>query len=348
MSTATTASKRIEALDYLRGFFILVILIDHLWRWPNLFEYISGRGELWVSAAEGFVIISGLLVGYVRGRKGLKKSFAEISKKLIFRGIMLYIWTLITTVSLVAATWYLTFKSNVAWVPYDKLDWANVIHDTLTLEYAHTLTHFLYLYAIFLVISPILIWLLRRGVWWLGAIISIAGWWYGFTHDSEWMQWQILFFLPTIAGYYLDQIIAFFRRIPSPAIWAVTLCGLASIVISALIILPTDPGMYKEEVFSREPLTLARIGLSFVWFVSLAWLFNKLLPWLEKTVGWLLLPFGTRSLTAYIVHSFVLMGLALSIPMTSGIWLNTIVACGAILLTWAVVQIPGINRVIPR
>src|SRR6476659_812915 len=125
MSETTKVSKRIEALDYLRGFFILVIIIDHMWRWPNLFQYVSGRGELWVSAAEGFVMISGLLVGYVRGRKGMKKPFAEISKKLITRGLMLYVWAFITTIILVSATWYLTFRSNIAYVPYAKSDWLN-------------------------------------------------------------------------------------------------------------------------------------------------------------------------------------------------------------------------------
>jgi peptidoglycan/LPS O-acetylase OafA/YrhL len=349
MSTTTApTSKRIEALDYLRGFFILVIIVDHLWRWPNMFEYISGRGELWVSAAEGFVIISGLLVGYVRGRKGLKKSFTEISKKLVLRGLMLYIWTIITAIALVGASWYLSFKSSVAYIPYDKFDWANMIRDTLTFDYAHILTHFLYLYAIFLVLSPILVWLLRKGFWWIGGLISIGMWWYGFTFDNEWMQWQILFYLPAIAGFYLDQIIAFFRRVPSLVIWTVVAAGLGSIIFSALIVLPYDPSTYKLGIFSREPLMPARIGLSFLWFVALAWLFNRILPFLEKTVGWLLLPFGTKSLTAYIVHSFVLMGIALVLPSLPGFWQNTILACVAILITWAIVKLPGINRVIPR
>lgn len=348
MSSTTSASKRIEALDYLRGFFILVIIIDHLWRWPNLFQFASGRGELWASAAEGFVIISGLLVGYIRGRKGLKKSFSEISKKLVLRGLMLYAWTLITTVILVGATWYLSFQSNVAWVPYAKYDWSSIITDTLTLNYAHLLTHFLYLYAIFLVISPLFIWLYRRGWWWLGLVVSIIGWLYGYSFDNEWMQWQALFFVPATAGFYLDEIIAFFRKLPSMAIYVVVGAGLLSIILSAVIILPLEPGSYTQNIFSREPLSIARICLSFIWFISLAWLFNRILPLLEKSLGWLLLPFGTKSLTAYIVHSFVMMAVALWIPLFTGFWQNTILVCIAVLVTWLIVTIPGINRVVPR
>ena len=121
-----------------------------------------------------------------------------------------------------------------------------------------------------------------------------------------------------------------------------------SIVVAEAIILPSSPGSYSHEVFTREPLSLPRIGLSLTWFVALAWLFNLLEPWLHKFVGWLLLPFGTRSLTAYIVHSFVLMLVSLAIPNTYEFWLNTLIAVIAIMGTWALLKIPNINRVVPR
>lgn len=344
----TSTPGRIEALDYLRGFFILVIIVDHLWRWPNLFQYVSGRGELWVSAAEGFVIISGLLVGYVRGRKGLKKSFREISKKLLLRSFMLYVWAIISTMILLAASWMLQFKSNIAHIPYDRFDWSGALADAVKLDYTHTLTHFLYLYAIFLFISPVFILLLRKGHWWAGTVASIALWWIGILINEEWLQWQILFFIPAIAGFYMDQIIGYFHRIPKQLIWAFAIGGFASIVLSASIILPAAPGTYSQDLFTREPLTMSRVALAFVWFMTLAWLFQRMLPLLQKCVGWVLLPLGTHSLTAYITHSFVLMALALFIPRTEPIMINTLIAIIAILATWAIIKTPGINKIIPR
>lgn len=348
MSSTSAVSKRIEALDYLRGFFILVIIVDHLWRWPNLFQYVSGRGELWVSAAEGFVIISGLLVGYIRGRKGLKKSFSEISQKLVLRGALLYVWTLITAFIFVAATWYLTYRSNTAFIPYAHGDWWNVIRDTITLNYTHLLTHFLYLYAIFLVLSPIVIWLLRQSMWWVAVAVSMAGWLFGDMLSIEWLQWQVLFFVPATVGFYLDDIVTYGRRLPSTVISPFMIAALGSIVVSAMIILPHDPGTYNLDVFSKDPMTFARILLSFMWFTALAWLFNKILPWLEKYIGWLLLPFGTRSLTAYIVHGFVLTLIALLFPSSPSLPLNTLYVCVAVIGTWAIVRSPSINRFIPR
>lgn len=344
----TSTAGRIEVLDYLRGFFILVIIIDHLYRWPNLFQYVSGRGELWVSAAEGFVIISGLLVGYVRGRKNLLKPLEEVSRKLVARGLMLYLWSIITTFVLVTASWILTFKSPIAYVPYGNYDWSRLFSDAFSLTYTHSLTHFLYLYAIFLVLAPVLIFLVRRKLWWVGAMASILLYIYGYTQQIEWMQWQSLFFLPAIAGFYLDEIIAAAKRLPWFILWLLPAVGVATIVWSASIALPMTPGSYHLSLFERDPLTAARIGLSYIWFITVAMLFAKGLPFIKRYLGWLLLPFGTSSLTAYILHSVPLMVLVWLLPPTESILVNTLLTVVAIIVTWALIKIPNINRIIPR
>lgn len=347
MQRASTAG-RIEALDYLRGFFILVIVIDHIYRWPNLFQYVSGRGELWVSAAEGFVIISGLLVGYVRGRKNLTKPLEEVSRKLVSRGLMLYAWTIITAIILVFLSWTLAFKSSIAYVPYSLFDWSSLIRDTVTLSFSHTLTHFLYLYAVFLVLSPILVLILRKKLWWIGILISVSLYWYGYVSKIEWMQWQILFYLPAIIGFYLDGIIDTIRKIPKQIIWTAAGIGVITVIWSALIALPMTPGTYHPPLFEREPLAPARVALAFVWFGVIGWLFAKGLRWIKQFFGWLLLPFGTKSLTAYIIHGLPLMIISWLIAPTSSFVINTLLAAVAILATWAIIKIPGINRIIPR
>ena len=341
-------TSRIEALDYLRGFFILVIIVDHLYRWPNLFEYVSGRGELWSSAAEGFVIISGLLVGYIRGYKNRSLPLSTVSRKVVLRGLMLYAWSIITTLLLVSLSWVLTFKSPIAFVPYSPFDWSNLLSDALTLHFAHSLTHFLYLYAVFLVLSPILLLLLRRGFWWLGIIASTGLWYYGYHTQVEWMQWQALFYIPAIAGYHLEAIIGYLHRTPRYVLWLVTGIGITTIIWSMMISLPMVPGTYHPPLFAREPLTFERIALSFLWFVALALLFQKILPWLQKSVSWLLLPLGTRSLTAYIAHAAPLMLIVAFVTPTTSFFVNTLLAVLAILTTWSIVRIPGINRIIPR
>jgi hypothetical protein len=347
-----TAKPRIDTFDYLRGFFIVVIIIDHLWRWPNIFQYISGRGELWVSAAEGFVIISGLLVGYIRGYKNRKLPLKEVSTTLIKRGLLLYLWMIITTLSLVTISWALHFKGSIAHFPEPKGDWLALISNVLRLDFVHTLTHFLYLYAIFLILAPLAVWLLRIGKAWIIGVASLALWGVGFITHIEWMQWQILFFVPVIAGFYIDEILNKLRRLSrkSRLLLQYGFIGITAVtlLISAIIILPLEPGMFQYTLFSREPLTFERIVFSFIWFIGMLSLFQLLMPVLKSYFGWLLSVFGGRSLTAYIVHIIPLMLLQLLVGDTNNFWINSLLAVICVLLTWAILKIPNINKVIPR
>jgi len=347
-----TVSNRILALDYLRGFFIIVIIVDHLWRWPNLFQFATGRGEMWSSAAEGFVIISGLLVGYIRGYKDRKKPLASVSQKLIQRGIMLYIWMVITTLLLVTVSWLLDFRGSIAHIPIAQYDWGQLILSALRFDYVHTLTHFLYLYAIFLVLSPFVIWLLRQGAAWAVALVSFAVWIFGVTASIEWMQWQILFFLPSIAGFYFESILGFYRRLKLPVRKMIQFGSILVLLVTVAIanaqVLSQAPGHYENILFGRDPITFGTILISFIWFVGLLSLFQLLTPWLKRWLNWLLLTFGERSLTAYILHAIPMVLCALLFTETSDFFTNSLLAATCILATWALLKIPGINKIIPR
>ncbi len=346
------SSSRVVALDYLRGFFISVIIIDHLWRWPNLFQYATGRGELWVSAAEGFILISGLLVGYVHGYKKRLKPLAPLSWKLVKRGLMLYAWMWITTIPLVAITWNWAPKGGMAYIPVQVGNWNELVKMMFEFNYAHSLTHFLYLYALYLIVSPVVIWLLRKGKWWIVLGVSILTYIYGLQHEVEWLQWQILFFAAATLGYHFDHIMARFRSL-SPAIRRsirigsiVTLLG--TFIYSLSVILPQVPGVYTDPIFTRRPLSWPTVPMAMLWFAGLLSLFTYLLPFLKKWGRWLL-TFGERSLTAYILHIIPLVIVQVLLPPTNGkFWLNSLLAIICVATTWALLKIPGINHVVPR
>lgn len=352
VTPSPSVPTRFLALDYLRGFFIVVIIVDHLWRWPNLFQVISGRGELWSSAAEGFVIISGLLIGYIRGHKNRDQPLWNITKKLWKRGLTLYIWMIITTTLLVGASWYFNFRGNIADVPIRAGDWGALASSMLRFDYAHTLTHFLYLYAIFLTLSPLVIWLLRRGKAWIVLVASGLLWYLGYQIDLEWMIWQVLFFVPAVVGWYLKPLLAAHLRL---ATWQRRSISIATIsvtlitmIISGAIILPHDPGSYENTLFGKDPVTFATILISFVWFYGLVQLFHLALPVLERWFKWFLLPFGQRSLTAYILHTLPLMVLQFFFASTTNIWINTLYTLACILATRLLIAIPHVNRIVPR
>lgn len=59
---------------------MVAIIVDHLNWGPSLWYLLSGGGAMWVSPAEGFFAISGILVGYIYGPR-LARSFKNAAKK---------------------------------------------------------------------------------------------------------------------------------------------------------------------------------------------------------------------------------------------------------------------------
>lgn len=80
---------------------MIAIIVDHIGWGPSLFHLLSGGGRLFASPAEGFFVISGILVGYIYGPR-MVKSFKHAAVKLWKRAFLLYalsvVFTLIYTV----------------------------------------------------------------------------------------------------------------------------------------------------------------------------------------------------------------------------------------------------------
>lgn len=339
-------APRILALDYLRGFFIFVIIIDHLNRWPSLFAYVSGMDSQWVSAAEGFVIVSGLLIGYIRGFKNKTQPFNVIIKKLWSRALLLYAWAVATSLIIIWVTWNVTFEGPTAHIPLETGNWWQAIWEVGTLHYTHLLTHFLGLYAVFLFAAPLAIYLLRKNKAWIIAVGSIALWLLGVQLSNEILQWQVLFFLAAVFGYYLEPIQKWLSALPKPR--RQLLFGL---FITATIITATLSALNLFDVESwngRSPLGYGRILLAGVWFCGFLIVFNWALPWIRRWFGWLLEVFGKRSLSAYILHAFPTMLISIFIQPTTNFWANTALGAGAVLLVWGLLKVPLIQRLLPR
>ena len=350
-------SNRLLTLDYLRGYLILVIIIDHLARWPSFFGAFTGKALLWVTAAEGFVIISGLMVGYIRGYKNRQLPLGQVSLKLVKRGALLYLWSIIATIAYSAILWRVTLKGGSPGMPFDQVnDWANLIWQTLTVQYTFVWVYFLTLYAIFLVASPIAIWLFRKDKAWLIVALSLATLVLGWQLHNEFMQWQALFFIPSAVGYYLEPIRDWWknlagqkRRILTYSIWGITALTIAA---SAIFTFYSDSIQSSADQFNssfaKDTVSLSRILLAFVWFTGFLLLFNRLKRWIKRWLAWLLIPMGTRSLTAYISHGLIFVTISYFIATSDNILFNTLLGAIAVLTTWGMLKIPFINKVIPR
>jgi hypothetical protein len=333
----------------------VVIIIDHLRRWPSFLEIFTGRGILWVNAAFGFVIISGLLIGYVRGYKNRLERFTTVTKKLLKRSLLLYIWLVIGTILYASITWYMHNKNLLAWVEIPVGDWQSLALSAVTFNYTNNWVHFLELYALFLFVSPVALYFLRKHLGWIVILLSLATYVVGLLTSIEWLQWQILFFVPSVAGFYLEHIIQFWKnqnRVRKVTIgwllFSVILLTLSVSIVTSIILPENSVSIAINTAFFHTPLSLLAVILSFCYFIALILLFNRFTSVISKCLGWLLYPLGTRSLTAYIVHPTTIILCALIFSGSQSIVLNTLLGLVCIIGTWMLTKQKFIQKIVPR
>lgn len=348
---------RIAALDYLRGYFIAVIIIDHLDKFPSLWSFFTGERRLWMTAAEGFVIISGFLIGYVRGYKGLKHPFAVIAKKLLSRAALLYVAVVIASIIYFSIDWYLPGIPNVPSPDVAEYDWPSMLRELLLLHHASAWVYFLMLYAIFIFLAIGFIYLLRIKKPLIGIVLVVATYIWGFVHDIEWMKWQAVFFLPALAGFYFPQLHAWWHAIGTKRrhIFSYTLASVSLLLLMASVIcsffgslLPPHWADSLNSAFLLNSFGPARVFLSLLWFTALAFLFHRIYPFLHRWTFGVLAYFGSHSLTAYLTHGLILCVVAYFIPTPLDPISNTFIGLATVLAVYEFIRIPFVKKIIPR
>ena len=370
--TSVPKARRIFELDLIRGFFICVIILDHLQFWPSPFLYITGEGRLWTSAAEGFFIISGLLIGYLRAFKEADKPLLPIAKKLWKRAGILWLWSVIITFIVVGLTVLLPGDGSLLPKPPATEFVTSLpiyIWSVITQQFASDWIYFLRLYAIILAITPAFLWLLRRGQWPLVVGIMLAT--YGaslfFEQPDAAFQWQLLFFGAALIGWKFETILAWFRARPKlrysfmVALMATTL---ATMTASFFFVhgwnVVEAPGSFMtresyvairnviDPLFTNNPMTIWRVLLSFLWFGGLLSLFHIVKRPLQASLGWLFMGFGQYSLTGYCLQALLLGFVVTLVPVGTSLLYNFIVSIGVLVSFWAAMKIPLVKKVLPQ
>lgn len=372
MPEKVVPSRRIVELDLLRGFFIIVIILDHLQFWPSPWQYITGEGRLWVSAAEGFFIISGLLIGYLRAYKGKHTPLKVLAKKLLQRAGLLWLWCIIITLIVVGLS--VVLPGNNSLLP--KLPDTSIISspltflwNVLTMSYASDWIYFLRLYAIMLALTPIFLWLIRKKHALLAVALSLGTYLislaYGLNEAA--LQWQVLFFCAAFIGWKLEDILTWLRARPrlrkslfvSLIVFTFATMALSYFMVHGWGYVETSSAAISREayvsiraevdpVFSNNPLVPARIALSFVWFFGLLSFFHLLKKPIERWLGWLLLTFGQASLTAYCLQAILLVFIIKFVELNGNFYVNGLVGVAVILIIWACMKIPFVRKVLPQ
>lgn len=352
--------RRIIALDILRGLFLVVLIADHIPWSPSLYSLVTGQGLLFASAAEGFFVVSGILVGYIYGHKIMgsrKKTIQHIWK----RALLLYVISVIGTLTYtLIALW--SSPNNIVGLPLWPSDLQSYLLNTFTLRYSYGWTDFLNRYAVFMFAAPAVLWLLSKQKAWLVLPASITIWL--FLRDvalfMPFSGWQIIFVLGIVIGYYLPNIEHATKTIPHTikrsGLFILTSLSAITFVVSVVsaVIIPyllTLPGITLfdpvvlgqlealrnsvwDSWFSKSSVAPGRLIVGGLWFSTLYILVRKYEQnIIDQTIGKKVEYLGKHSLYVYVSHGVVVMATYFLLPPSinpGNILLSTIVITTAL------------------
>lgn len=332
-----TAKSRILVFDLLRGWFLCVIIIDHLGKFPVILDYITGRGLLWTSAAEGFFFLSGLMIGLVRGKLVKENKFREAWIKMWKRALLLYGWS-------VGLTLLFTFWGNIMGGTegvkggiIEATFWLT-LKDAFLLHYSYGWSDFLPHYAVFLFYAPIALFILRKYPWWALPLLSFFLWLARGNNFN--LAWQLIFFWGTAIGYYYKEISGWFaglqKRKQDTISWVVMTVGLLSYLVDSAFYWGYLPDVPENilRYFDKDTMAPGRVLFFLLWFAALYVAFKRFEKPVMEWLGNVLVPFGQNSLYVYIIHSLTVFGVNLLFPRTYGIALNLTITLGVITFIW--------------
>ncbi|MFA7414529.1 MAG: OpgC domain-containing protein [Rhizobium sp.] len=218
--------KRLDILDGMRGYFLVFMLLNHLiFAGGYWLVEINHRQLTFVEDAQGFVFLSGLLVGMVYARRMLKSGYEAGRDKIWARALELYRYAMGIILVILLARLLLPGATAIwqNWLGETRLDDPLRLAAIAAFLFQPTFMDILPQYIIYMIFAPMLIWLCITSRWTMVAIGSLVVWmagqlglhrivtypidaWLG-APDNEGLRvsfnllgWQIVFFSGLIAG----------------------------------------------------------------------------------------------------------------------------------------------------
>jgi hypothetical protein len=350
--------KRDLRLDLLRGFAVIAMIADHIGGERSWLYAITGGDAFFVSAAEVFVFISGLLMGIIYAGVIARQGLGAALMKNLQRAWTLYLMTVSLTLTLMALSLHL----GLGWGPWmSDTTWSDLIISVLTLHRTFFLTDILLLYTLLVLAAvPVLVLLAHAratyvlaGSWGLWMLWQLAPqhaqfpWSIADSSVFNFPAWQPLFVTAMTIGYHRQRLTQLLAWVSERMVLGVSGAFVAAaIVVHVVLLLPSSApyAMVVEPFFGKVDLRIGRL-LAFAGFFTFAFALVTM-AWMpiRRALGWLLLPLGQDALSAYILHLFVV-ALAMklkplvfgSVPATPTE--NTLFQMAGITFIWAAINL---------
>jgi hypothetical protein len=368
-------------LDLLRGFCVFAMIVDHIGGVSWLYVLTGGNTGP-VTAAEGFVFLSGLVLGIVSRKRVDRDGIVAAVRSALGRAWTLYALSVVLTLIFVGLT---AGTALAIWVDRSLLgeveSWVMLIESVVLLRFTWHGTDILALYALLLAAAPLAVallawgqtWRLLASSWALWLLFQVAPeravipWTIEHATTFPFAAWQLLFVHALALGFHRDELMAWLSAPAREHHRSATVyrAGLGVAAVGLLVLggaLSTGqahamgqsvPALSAVDLYDKASLGIGRIAAfasaAVLTYVGITLFWQPIL----RSVGWLLIPLGQASLYAYAVHLFAIV-LAYNVPPYVGSdqpgWElhNTIGQLALVLLVWAMVKRRVLFGLIPR
>jgi len=257
------AGSRDLRFDFMRGFAMLSVMAAHL-EFFSWFNFLFWERLGFISAAELFVVASGLVLGLVNRKVADREGLGAVTRRLLRRAWLLY-RALVVTVLLVVViarlgvldmTALTTFTDRWAGVsfpmiPPPEMPWLQQLWLVLLMRVSPHQIQILGLYVVLIALAPVLVWLLHRrmlGVyfaatwalyalgWWLPVDTQLLGMQFEYAFPP--LMYQVFFTHALAVGYFREEIAA---RLADPSLRRLVVGGAVVVALAFLVAAQTTP-----------------------------------------------------------------------------------------------------------
>jgi hypothetical protein len=348
-------------IDWLRGLAMTCVIIDHSRR-SSILSWFSYQRFWVVTAAEVFVVLSGLVLGMVYGRRLARDGWVVVATRIARRALTLYVAFIAVTLSLLGLSYLGIDVSDVATWDANAITWfvdprsmtATDWRDLFLLHYGPWAFEIVGLY-VWLVLAALPCLLALHFIGWRPLLgLSWATYiWYrvapqqltGSEFESVFpiLAWQLLFVHGITIGYHHKSLAALRDRCPRSVPVAIACASVAFMGFALCNPEVNGPSWLRWRIISGEQFStlyeryfsLSDLGIGRILNLAVALPFGYAV--LASRPIWsiagrlqsLFVTLGQASLAAFVLHVYGLLLLA-QLPESDHVGINTLIQIGLI------------------
>jgi len=356
----SSLSRRDVRIDWLRGLAMTCVIVNHS-KLSSLLSWFSYERFWVVTAAEVFVVLSGVVLGMVYGRRLKRDGWRPVVQGLGRRAALLYVTFVGVTVSVIAlAVLGLDVRAVTAYEGHGPA-WffaphtmdANAWRDVLLMRAGPWVFEIIGMYVWLVAAAIPSLLLLERAGWrvllglswalYLGYRIAphplTAA---GFENAFPLLAWQLLFVHGIAIGYHRDSLSAFAARVPSIAPKVAVAIAVAFMMLACSnpwadgpawlhlhVVSPDRFAYLYEHYFGLSDLRIGRL-LNLAIGLPIAYALLTRYRDLARPLEAIFVTLGQRSLGAFVLHVYGLI-LLTNLPLPYELWINTLLQVTLIL-----------------